>query len=383
MRPRLTDDSRALYSATMSEEKHTFYMKRALRLARRGREKTSPNPMVGAVVVREDQVVGEGYHHAPGEPHAEILALRSAGDQAKGATLYTTLEPCCHTNKRTPPCTAAIMESGISQLVSAMQDPNPLVCGKGFEMLEKAGIHVRRDVLRSEAERLNAAFMKYMKSGRPFVTLKAAMTLDGRIATASGESKWISGEKSRKEVDRLRAEADGVLVGIGTVLADDPMLRLRRVKGRNPLRIVIDPYLKTPLHAKLVTTAESTPTLLLTTAKAPAHQIEQMKSAGVRVDLLCDEAGIIPFEAILTHLGKIGITHLLIEGGGGVNGAALRSGGVDRVIFYIAPRLLCGEDAVSVVGGRAIPNLSGALSLEGVKIKRMGEDIRVEGNLKK
>ncbi|MFQ5588239.1 MAG: bifunctional diaminohydroxyphosphoribosylaminopyrimidine deaminase/5-amino-6-(5-phosphoribosylamino)uracil reductase RibD [Nitrospiria bacterium] len=367
----------------MSEKDPAFYMRRALRLARRGRGKTSPNPMVGAVVVREDRIVGEGYHHAPGSPHAEVLALCAAGEQAKGATLYTTLEPCCHTKKRTPPCTDAIIESGVSRVVLAMEDPNPLVCGKGFERLRKAGIQVTSGLLCSEAEVLNAAFVKYMKTGKPFVTLKAAMTLDGRIATASGESKWISGEKSRREVDRLRAEADGVLVGIGTVLADDPMLCLKKVKGKNPLRIVIDPELKMPPQAKLVTTAADTPTLLLTTAKAPSDRIEQMKSSGVRVDILPEAADMIPFETVLTHLGKMGMTHLLIEGGGGVNGAALRSGGVDRVIFYIAPRLLCGDDAVSVVSGGAIPNLSAALSLENVKLGRMGEDIRIEGKIRK
>ncbi len=379
----LTDDERDLYSEGMNERPDVFYMKRAIRLARLGRGKTSPNPMVGAVVVRDGKIAGEGYHHAPGEAHAEILALKAAGDRAKGGTLYTTLEPCCHTKKRTPPCTEAIIQSGIKQVVSAMKDPNPMVYGKGFESLKRAGIKVVYGLLRIEAEQLNEVFIKYMKIGRPFVTLKAAMTLDGRIATASGESKWISGEKSRKDVDKLRAEADGVLVGIGTVLADDPMLILRKAKGKNPMRIVIDPHLKTPLQSKLVTTAESTPVHLLTTSSAPPYQIELMQSAGVSVTALPDEGGQIRFGVILDCLGKIGVTHLLIEGGSGVNGMALRSGLVDRVIFYIAPMFLCGGDALGVVGGKSISKLSEAVSLEGVKIRRMGDDLRVEGRVKK
>jgi len=201
----------------MSQSHDVLYMKRVLRLARKGRGMTSPNPMVGALVVSSGKVVGEGYHHAPGEPHAEILALSEAGNRAVGATIYTNLEPCCHTKKRTPPCTKAIIKSGIRQVVSAMKDPNPLVYGKGFEQLKNSGIKVTHGLLLPEAKTLNEAFIKHKTTGRPFVTLKAAMTLDGRIATASGESRWISGEKSRAEVDRLRAEVDAVLVGIGTV----------------------------------------------------------------------------------------------------------------------------------------------------------------------
>jgi len=358
-------------------------MKHVLRLARKGRGLTSPNPMVGALVVREGKVVGEGYHHAAGEPHAEVLALEEAGRRAVGATIYTNLEPCCHTEKRTPPCTEAIIQSGIRHVVSAMKDPNPMVYGKGFERLRDAGIEVVDELLLSEAEALNEVFIKHKTTGRPFVTLKAAMTLDGRISTASGESRWISGKKARAEVDRLRAEVDAVLIGIGTVLADNPMLKLRKVKGKNPIRIVIDPQLKIPMTFHLVSNLESTETLILSTEGASAEKMQVLRDKGVTVVPLPDEQGMISFETILDHLGRRGLTSLLIEGGAGVNGMALRSGLVDRVIFYIAPKFLCGDDARGVVGGKAIGTLSSALSLENLKVRRLGEDIRIEGRIRK
>ncbi len=359
------------------------FMKRVIRLAQRGRGKTSPNPMVGAVVVRNGKVVGEGYHHAAGKPHAEILALSQAGKSAEGGTLYTSLEPCCHTDKRTPPCTDAIIQSGIRHLVSAMKDPNPKVCGKGFEILHQAGIAVTNGILSDEAERLNETFISYIQSGRPFVTLKAAMTLDGRIATASGESKWISGEKARKEVDRMRADVDGVMVGIGTVMADDPMLTLRKIKGVNPIRIIIDPYLDISPQARVVISTRMASTLLLTTPKASPDRIEALQERGVQVALLPEKEGIIPFNVILDRLGKMGITSLLVEGGGGLNGVALRSGLVDRVVFYISPKFLCGDDAIGVVTGKAIPSLVSAIALDEVKVKQCDGDIRVEGRLRK
>ncbi len=367
----------------MSQSPDVLYMKRVLRLARKGRGLTSPNPMVGALVVREGKVVGKGYHHAAGEAHAEVLALAEAGSQAAGATIYTNLEPCCHTGKRTSPCTEAIIKSGIKSVVSAMKDPNPMVYGKGFERLRDAGIEVVDELLLSEAEALNEAFIKYQVTGKPFVTLKAAMTLDGRIATASGESRWISGEKARAEVDRLRAEVDAVLIGVGTVLADNPMLKLRKVRGKNPLRIVIDPQLRVPMTCNLISNLESTSTLILSTAEASAEKTQDLRDKGITVVPLPNEAGTISFESILNCLGQRGLTSLLIEGGAGLNGIALRSGLVDRVIFYIAPKFLCGEDAKAVVGGKAIEALSSALALENIKVKRLGEDIRIEGRIRK
>lgn len=358
-------------------------MKRALRLARKGRGKTGPNPMVGAVVVRKGVVVGEGYHHGPGRPHAEAVALAEAGARAKGATLYTNLEPCCHTNKRTPPCVDAIVASGVRKVVAAMTDPNPMVAGRGFQLLRRNGIAVVEGLLAPEAERLNEVFAKYITTGRPFVTLKGAMTLDGRIATASGESRWITGEAARKEVHRLRAEVDAVLVGVGTVLADDPVLTARLPGGKNPLRIVIDPSLKTPLQSRLIRSAAETPLLLLTTSAAPARKVEQLKEKGAQIEIMPHRKGEISFDLLLEKLGKGGVTHLLIEGGGGVNGGALRAGAVDRVIFYIAPKLLCGADAKGIVTGRSVATLSQAIRLREWTVKKVGDDLRVEGRIEK
>lgn len=359
------------------------FMKRALRLARRGRGKSSPNPMVGAVVVRNGKIVGEGFHSGPGLPHAEALALAAAGARAKGATLYINLEPCCHTAKRTAPCTDAILRSGVGRVVAAMTDPNPMVSGKGFQILRRSGVEVVEGALRSESERLNEVFIKYITTQRPFVILKAAMTLDGRIATRSGASRWITGEAARMEVHRLRSEVDAVLVGIGTVLADDPMLTAR-IKGvKNPLRVVIDPLLKTPAGARIVTSTAEAPTLFFTGPKAPSRKIVQFKNAGAEIRVMPGAEGVIAFGAILKELGKAGIASLLIEGGGGVNGMALRAGAVDKVIFYIAPMLLCGDDGKSVAVGRSVPALSEAVRLDRMKIRQVGEDLRIEGYVRK
>lgn len=359
------------------------YMKQALRLARKGRGRTVPNPMVGAVVVKNGAVVGEGFHPGPGAPHAEVIALFQAGRRAKGATLYANLEPCCHTEKRTPPCIDAILKSGVRRLVAAMSDPNPLVSGRGLDLLRKAGVVVTEGVLRGEAERLNEVFIKYITTQRPFVTLKVAMTLDGRIATPEGASRWITGEAARLEVHRLRSEVDAVMVGIGTVLADDPMLTARRPGMKNPIRIVIDPHLKTPLKAKLVTSVSEAPTLLIATSSISSEKIRKLEERGIEVMLLPHSKGKISFELLFERLGKSGITSVLIEGGGRVNGTALRAGVVDKVIFYIAPKLLCGDDARSAVAGRSIPTLDDALLIDDIQIRKRGGDLRIEGYLKK
>ena len=358
-------------------------MKRALRLARKGKGKTSPNPLVGAVVVKKGVVVGEGVHPGPGQPHAEALALAQAGKRAAGATLYINLEPCCHTNKRTPPCVDAILRSGVRKVVAAMIDPNPLVSGKGFEALRRGGLEVGEDLLRSEAERLNEIYIKYITTGRPFVILKTAMTLDGRIATAKGESRWVTGEAARREVHRLRSEVDAVMVGIGTVLADNPMLTPRIKGAKNPLRVIVDPRLKTPLHARAISTLSDAPTLLVTTAEAPSQRIKEFRKKGAQVEIFPQIDGKIGFPAILERLGKSGIASVLIEGGGTLNGMALRAGVVDRAIFFIAPKLLLGDDAKSVIAGRSIERLSEALRLVNLKVRRIGEDIRVEGDIQK
>ncbi|MBI3598505.1 MAG: bifunctional diaminohydroxyphosphoribosylaminopyrimidine deaminase/5-amino-6-(5-phosphoribosylamino)uracil reductase RibD [Nitrospirae bacterium] len=354
-------------------------MRRAFFLARKGAGKTAPNPMVGAVIVRHGRIVGEGYHHRAGCAHAEIIALAQAGKKAGGGTLYTNLEPCCHTEKRTPPCTDAIIQSGIARVVAAMLDPNPMVHGKGFNALRAAGIDVTVGLLQHEANRLNEIFIKQMKTKLPFVILKAAMTLDGRIATKTGASRWVTCEKARDEVHKLRSKVDAVLVGIGTVLADDPALLANRKGFKNPLRVVIDPHLKIPVHSRLVTSVGQAPTLVLTTVSTSSKKAALLMRNGVRIESFPKQIGGIPFEAILKRLSQIGITSLLIEGGGNVNGRALREGIVDKVIFYIAPKFLCGNDAKAVVDGEAIASLTDAVSLRDLTIRKVGDDLCVEG----
>jgi diaminohydroxyphosphoribosylaminopyrimidine deaminase/5-amino-6-(5-phosphoribosylamino)uracil reductase len=364
------------------DQQDQFFMRRALLLAKKGAGKTSPNPIVGAVIVRHGKVVGEGYHHRAGSAHAEIIALDQAGEKAIGGTLYTNLEPCCHTQKRTPPCTNALLKSGIARVVAGMVDPNRMVNGKGFETLRTAGISVSIGLLRHEAMRLNEVFVKQITTQLPFVILKAAMTMDGRIATKACESRWITGEKARKEVHKLRSCVDAVLVGIGTVLADDPMLTTHRKKDRNPLRVVIDPDLKTPMTARLITSVSSAPTLILTHVSTASKKAAAFIRAGVQIESFPPKKDGIPFQAILKKLANLGMTSLLIEGGGKVNGRALREGVVDKVIFFIAPKFLCGNDAKAVVDGKAIASLAHAISLHGIKIKKMGNDICVEGYIK-
>ena len=355
------------------------HMQRAIRLAQRGRGRTSPNPQVGAVVVRDNRVVGEGYHAGPGSPHAEVVALAAAGSRAAGATLYTTLEPCCHTDKRTPPCTEALIRSGIRRVVSAMRDPNPQVVGKGIRTLRRAGIEVDEGARHAQAVRLNRPYVKWITTGQPYVTLKAAMTLDGRIATRTGESQWITSEASRRDARRLRAESDAILTGVGTILADNPHLTVRRPGLRNPLRVILDPSLRTPLKAHVVAPCADAATLFIATDQAAEGKIKRLRARGAEVEILSASKGRIAFAEILNVLGRRNLASVLIEGGGVVNGLALRSGCVDRVVFYMAPLLLCGEDAHGVFAGQAVVDLAHATSLSDVTIKKIGLDLRVEG----
>jgi diaminohydroxyphosphoribosylaminopyrimidine deaminase/5-amino-6-(5-phosphoribosylamino)uracil reductase len=368
-------------SSTQDQDIH--FMRRALALAKRGLGKASPNPMVGAVIVRNGKIVGSGYHHGPGQPHAEVNALSQAGVKARGATLYTNLEPCCHTKKRTPPCTDAILKSGIARVVVGIKDPNPAVNGSGLQVLSNAGIVVQVGLLQDEAQTLNEGYIKWITTNRPFVILKAAMTLDGRIATKTGESRWITGEAARRQVHRLRASVDAVMIGIGTVLADDPML-ISNLKGRaNPLRVVIDPALKIPLSARLITSCKIAPTLILTNDSASSRKQKQIEQLGIQVHRFPYQKDGIPFDELLKALGEMGICNLLIEGGGNVNGRALREGAVDRVIFHIAPKFLAGDDAKAVVSGKSIFMLDDAIRIEDMKISKVGEDICISGMVQK
>jgi len=355
------------------------WMKRVLRLAEKGRGKTSPNPMVGAILVKEGEVAGEGYHAKAGEAHAEIIALQQAREEGKGAVLYLNLEPCMHYGK-TPPCTPQVIESGVKRVVIGMEDPNPLVKGKGIEMLKKAGLDVEVGILEKECQRLNEAFCKYILEKEPFVILKVAATLDGKLATRNGDSKWISGEASRRFVHKLRDQVDGVLVGIGTILKDDPQLTARIKGGRNPCRIVLDSRLKIPEEAKVIGTSPSK-AIIATTEFAPKDKIEKLEKRGVQILILDSQEGKINLKSCLSKLGEIGMMSLLVEGGSQINGSFLDEGLIDKLLLFLSPKVIGDHQALGIFGGRGVSSLDEAVALKGMKIRRVGEDILLEGYL--
>jgi diaminohydroxyphosphoribosylaminopyrimidine deaminase/5-amino-6-(5-phosphoribosylamino)uracil reductase len=354
-------------------------MKRALRLAEGGRGRTSPNPVVGAVLVKRGKVVGEGYHAKIGEAHAEIVALRQAGETARGAVLYINLEPCTHYG-RTPPCVPQIIKASVKRVVIGMGDPNPVVNGKGIEALRKSGLDVKVGVLEKECRRLNEAFCKYILKKEPFVVLKVAATLDGKIATRNGDSKWISGEASRRFVHKLRDQVDGVLVGIGTVLRDDPFLTTRMSEEREPYRIVLDSRLKVPEEAKVFEHSPSK-VILATTESAPQDKIERLEKRGVRVLIIDSKEGKVDLRSCLRKLGEIGMMNLLVEGGSEVNGSFLDEGLIDKFLLFLSPKLIGDPQALGIFGGRGVSTLKEAVVLKEIKTKGIGEDIFVEGYL--
>ncbi len=356
-------------------------MRLALRLAARARGWTSPNPMVGALVVRDGRVVGRGYHRRAGGPHAEVHALEAAGAEAKGATLYVTVEPCCHAPKRTPPCTDAVIASGVRRVVVAMRDPNPRVRGRGIRLLRGAGLAVEVGVLEAEARRLNEGYASWVTTGRPFVTLKIAQTLDGKIATASGESQWITGPRARALTHRLRAQVDAVIVGLGTVLADDPRLTARRGARRHPHRVILDERLAIPPTARVLRWVEGATTYVATTDRAPAARRRRLEALGAVVLPVKSRKGLVDFDDLLDRLGALQMTSVLIEGGSEVNASALRAGVVGKVVVMVAPRLLGGRDAVGAVGGISPLRLADAVTLRDVSVRRVGVDFIVEGYL--
>jgi len=364
---------------TPAEKKR--YMMEALRLARKGRGMVSPNPLVGAVIVQGNKIVGSGYHHFYGGPHAEVYALKSAGERARGADLYINLEPCCHRGK-TPPCTDALIKSGIRRAFIGITDPNPLVSGRGIRKLRKAGIEVATGILQKECRLLNEPFIKYITQKVPFVVLKLAATLDGKIATTSGDSRWISGEAARRLVHRLRSEVDAVLVGSGTVLADDPQLTVRHYSGanrKNPVRIVVDTRLRTPLSSQLLRTAHEIKTIIATTQQAPKSKISKIKQCGAEVFVASSRNGRVDLKRLMRHLAQQGIAYVVVEGGSELSAAALRDGVVDKVFFFYAPKIIGGAHAHSMVGGKGVPRISDAIRLTNVHYKKLGEDILVEG----
>jgi len=359
----------------------------ALRLASKGRGTTSPNPMVGAVVVNRGRMVGQGFHRKAGGPHAEVIALSQAGSRARGGTLYVTLEPCSHLKKRTPPCVPLIVRSGIRRVVVAMVDPNPQVKGKGLARLKRAGIEVVVGCGEADALSLNEAYVHRVRTGLPFTIVKAGMTLDGKIAVASGESQWITDEAARRQAHRLRGDVDAILVGIGTVLRDNPRLTVRfsddplRLSVRRPLRIVLDSRLRIPLEAAVLQGLETAHTVIATTPAASARKVELLRRRGIDVLVLPKVKGHVSAPALWKKLGRLGVTSLLVEGGSEVNAALLRAGLVQRIMCYVAPLLLGGQDAKGLLGGRSPRRLSEALRLKNLRTEPVGRDMLIQADL--
>lgn len=360
------------------------FMSTAVKLAKKGIGKTNPNPAVGAVVVKNNRIVGKGYHKRAGLPHAEINALNDAGRLARGADLYVTLEPCGHYGK-TPPCTQAIIDSGIKKVFIGMKDPNPLVNGRGIKKLEKNSITIKTGILEDECKGLNKPYVKYITTKMPFVTLKLASSLDGRIAAATGESKWITSEKSRKYAHKLRLKADAVMVGIGTILKDNPLLTVRlknrgsRVKGqgsRNPVRIVVDSRLKIPLSANVFKEKKSG--LIIAAAKgADEKRIKKAEDAGAEVIVVDSKDGHVDLKKLMKELGRRKITNILVEGGSRLAASAIKEKVVDRILIFYAPILL-GSDGIAMISNIKIKRLKDACHFKTIGIKRIAEDVLME-----
>lgn len=363
------------------DERDRLFMQRALSLARRGRGRTSPNPMVGAVVVRKGKIVGEGLHPGSGQPHAEVFALKSAGTHTRGATLYVTLEPCCHTQKLTPPCVPTIVQSGLKRVIIGMKDPNPKVSGRGIAYLRKKKVEVNLGVLESEVRKLNEAYTHFVTTGQPFVILKIAATLDGRIAAPDGSSQWITGEKTRRFVHQLRSEVDAVVIGIGTLLVDDPMLTTRIKGGTDPLRIVLDSRLQVPPSARLFHTPSKAPTVIVTTPKASSEKSRMIQALGADVWTMPEQGGRVDLSAFIKRLSEEKIVSLMVEGGSQIAGAFLREGYVNKILFFLGAKLMGGEDAQAIFSGRGASTLAEAIALKNVRHQRMGDDLLVEGYL--
>lgn len=359
------------------------YMKQALDLAEKGRGWTSPNPMVGAVVVKDDQIVGRGYHQRAGGPHAEVHAIDDAGERARGATIYVTLEPCNHFG-RTPPCTRKIVDAGIRRVVVAMTDPNPGVQGGGNQYLQDQGIEVATGIYEKEARILNEGFIAWVTTDRPFVIVKCAATLDGRIATRTGDSRWVTGPASRQFVHRIRHGVDGIMVGVETVKKDDPSLttRLDGETGSDPTRIVLDTHLSIPLTAKMLNQASNIRTWVVCGAGAPADRRAALENKGVRVIGASLKGGRIDLSALMNQLGAMEITSLLIEGGGTVIGSAFAAGIVDKVCFFYAPKILGGDDGIPICRGAGPENMNQSIAIYDLSVFRFDTDVMIQGYLK-
>ncbi|MHB1006886.1 MAG: bifunctional diaminohydroxyphosphoribosylaminopyrimidine deaminase/5-amino-6-(5-phosphoribosylamino)uracil reductase RibD [Chloroflexota bacterium] len=361
------------------------YMARALSLARQAQGTTSPNPAVGAVVVRDGEIVGEGFTQPPGSAHAEIMALRQAGERARGGTLYVTLEPCCHFG-RTPPCTVAVLAAGIAEVRAATLDPNPLVNGCGASALAEAGVRVSVGEHQAEALELNEAFFKYIRTRRPFVAVKYAMTLDGKIATRTAHSRWVTGIEARRRVHALRAAADAVLVGVGTVLADDPRLTVRlngaqdEPAAHQPWRVIVDSTCRTPPTARVVTDAYAGRTLVVTTPRAPAERQAALRSGGAEVVAVAPaDDGRVDLHGLLEVMAGRGIINVLAEAGGTLTAALFGAEVVDKVYAFLAPKIVGGVAAPSPVGGTGVATMDDAFPLRLASVERLGQDVLLVG----
>ncbi len=359
--------------------KNEKYMRLALELAASAKEKTYPNPMVGAVIVKSGRVVGSGYHKKAGLDHAEAAAIKSVKGSCKGATMFVTLEPCDHYGK-TPPCTKAIISSGIKEVYAAMKDPNPINSGKGIRKLRGSGIKVNVGMIEEEAKELGRKYIKFITKKLPYVTIKLAQSLDGKISAADGTSKWISSEKSRKLVREMRGTFDAVMVGIGTVLADDPFLLDAAKKGYATRRVIIDSKLRIPEKANLINTAEKSPVIIAVTAAAPAHKAKRLaRVRGVEIITVKSRGAKVDLEGLLLKLAEKGIVNILVEGGGELAGSFFDDGLADEVIFFISPKVLGGVS--SSVRGKGAKTIADAIKLKDVKVSMSGDDVMVTGKI--
>ena len=366
---------------TTDMEQDRQYMKMALELAQKGMGFTAPNPMVGAVIVKNGRIIGQGYHRKYGGLHAEREALAACTEEPKGASIYVTLEPCCHYGKQ-PPCVNAILEAGIRRVIIGSSDLNPLVAGKGIRILKDHGIEVTENILKEECDKLNDAFFYYIQNKKPYVVMKYAMTMDGKIAAYTGESKWVTGEAARIHVQEQRLKYTGIMVGVGTVLADDPMLTCRLENSRNPVRIICDSHLRTPLTSKIVRTAKTIPTILASSSK-DQQKIKNYEEMGCQVLYVPEKNGHIDLNRLMEILGATKIDSILLEGGGSLNWSALESGIVQKVQTYIAPKLFGGEEAKTPVEGKGFPDPASAVLLKNSEMIRLGDDFLIESEVKR
>lgn len=360
------------------------YMQRAIELARKGTGYTNPNPLVGAIIVKDDKVIGEGYHEFYGGPHAEVNALKNSTEDVKGATMYVTLEPCSHYGK-TPPCTKAIIERRISKVIIGMKDPNPIISGDGIKRLRENGIEVISGIMEEEVKKLNEFFIKYITSKLPFCILKTAMTLDGKIATSAGDSKWITNEESRYYVHELRHKVSAIMVGIGTVLRDNPYLttRLKNIEGKDPIRVIVDSNGRIPLDLNVLNIKSKSKTIIATTENIDEYKKNLIKQKGADIIITPTKNNRVDLVYLMEKLGELGIDSVLLEGGSTLNYSALVEGIVDKVITFIAPKIIGGESAKTPVGGLGVEKIKDALLLQKTDIIRFGNDLCIEAYLRK